>query len=77
MPSSRATTIPKSAPLRDASTIARGIRTHFSGYVIHWCKMAVTEQEYTELQNESREMLRLIVERVTYENDNDFLVARG
>ena len=48
---------------------ARTIRHRFSSYVKHWCQAAVSDAEHTALQNESRDIFQLIMERVQYENE--------
>jgi iron-sulfur cluster repair protein YtfE (RIC family) len=51
---------------------AREIKKRFSNYVRHWCKPEVSEEEFPVLLEESREMFRLIRERVNYENEQMF-----
>ncbi|MCG6935707.1 MAG: hemerythrin domain-containing protein [Proteobacteria bacterium] len=47
---------------------ARQIKKHFSGYIRHWCKPTVADSEHEALLEESREIFRLIRERIEYEN---------
>jgi DUF438 domain-containing protein len=55
---------------------AKEIKKRFSAYVRHWCKPAIDEAEHRALANESREIFRLIRERIAYENEHMFpLVA--
>jgi hypothetical protein len=61
-----------SATARRFHDSARGIKKHFTAYVKHWCKPAISEQQHTELQTESREILKLVMERVKYENEKIF-----
>ena len=51
---------------------AREIKKRFSGYVKHWCKPVYKDSEHDELIRESREIFRLIQERVRYENEQMF-----
>ena len=51
---------------------AREIKHRFSGYVKHWCKVAVSDAEHKALQEESRDIFALIMERVRYENEYMF-----
>jgi len=57
---------------------ARDIKKHFTAYVKHWCKPGISQAEHDRLRNESREILKLVMERINYENDKIFpLVAAG
>lgn len=51
---------------------ARQIKKHFSGYIRHWCKPTVEDSEHEALLQESREIFRLIRERIDYENRQMF-----
>jgi hemerythrin-like domain-containing protein len=51
---------------------AKEIKKRFSSYVSRWCKTAVDEGKHEALVNESREIFRLIRERVDYENEQMF-----
>ena len=51
---------------------AREIKKRFSSYVRRWCKPAVDDAEHEELVQESREIFRLLKERVEYENQHMF-----
>ena len=51
---------------------AREIKHRFSGYVKHWCKSATSNAEHKALQEESRDIFQLIMERVQYENEYMF-----
>jgi len=51
---------------------AREIKHRFSGYLHHWCQSAVNDAEHQALQEESRDIFQLIMERVQYENDYIF-----
>lgn len=51
---------------------ARAIKKRFSSYVRRWCKQAVDDAEHEDLVRESREIFRLIKERVDYENRHMF-----
>ena len=51
---------------------ARVIKKKFSGYVRRWCNPAVTDKEHEALLEESREIFKLIRERIDYENEQMF-----
>ena len=51
---------------------ARIIKKKFSGYVRRWCNPAVTDKEHEALLEESREIFKLIRERIDYENEHMF-----
>ena len=51
---------------------ARVIKKKFSGYVRRWCNPAVTDEEHEALLEESREIFKLIRERIDYENEQMF-----
>ena len=51
---------------------AKVIKKNFSGYVRRWCNKAVTDEEHQALLEESREIFRLIRERINYENEQMF-----
>jgi hypothetical protein len=48
------------------------IRKRFSGYARHWCKPAIDDAEQDVMLEETREILRLIMDRVRYENEHMF-----
>lgn len=67
-----------SATARRFHDSARDIKKRFSGYVKHWCTPALSEQEHVALKKESQEILRLVMERIRYENEKIFpLVESG
>jgi hypothetical protein len=51
---------------------ARDIKKRFSAYVRRWCKPVVNDAEHLELVEESREIFRLLKDRVEYENTHMF-----
>jgi hemerythrin-like domain-containing protein len=51
---------------------AREIKQHFSSYVRRWCQPALSDAEHQVLVEQSREIFRLIRERVDYENKHMF-----
>lgn len=51
---------------------AREIKHRFSMYVKHWCKPARSEADHEVLRDESREIFRMVRERVAYENEQMF-----
>lgn len=51
---------------------ARQIKKHFSGYIRRWCNSSIGESEHEALVAESREIFRMITERVKYENEKMF-----
>ena len=51
---------------------ARVIKKQFSQYIKHWCNPEIPDAEYTTLLKETREVFRLIMERVKYENEYMF-----
>ena len=51
---------------------ARVIKKKFTGYVRRWCNPAVTDKEHEALLEESREIFKLIRERIDYENEHMF-----
>jgi len=51
---------------------ARVIKKKFSGYVRRWCNPAVTDEDREALLEESREIFKLIRERIDYENEQMF-----
>lgn len=51
---------------------ARVIKKKFTGYVRRWCNPAVTDKEHEALLEESREIFKLIRERIDYENEQMF-----
>jgi hemerythrin-like domain-containing protein len=51
---------------------AKEIKKRFSSYVRRWCKPAMNDGEHEALAKESREIFRLIRERVDYENEHMF-----
>lgn len=62
---------------REFHDSAREIRKRFSAYVKHWCKPAVSDAEHEALISESREIFRLISERIEYENAHMFPLISG
>ncbi len=48
---------------------AKEIKHRFSGFVRHWCSMPESNAEHEMLSNESREIIALIRDRVSYENE--------
>lgn len=62
---------------REFHDSAREIRKRFSAYVKHWCKPAVSDREHEALISESREIFRLIRERIEYENSHMFPLISG
>ena len=61
---------------RNFHNSARDIKHRFSEYVRHWCKPAVSDADHEALVVESREIFRLIRERVQYENEHMFPLVR-
>jgi len=51
---------------------AKEIRKYFSGYVRRWCTAPTSDAEHESLMKESREIFRLIRERIEYENEHMF-----
>ena len=51
---------------------AKEIRKCFSHYVKHWCKTKVDDADHDRLVKESKELFRLVKERITYENVHMF-----
>ena len=51
---------------------AKEIRQCFSQYVRHWCRPQVDEADHDTLLKESKELFRLVRERIDYENIHMF-----
>ena len=51
---------------------AKEIRRCFSLYVRHWCKPQVEDTDHDALLTESKELFRLVRERIDYENMHMF-----
>ena len=57
---------------RDFHDSARQIKKRFSSYVRRWCNPSVGDKDHDELVIESREIFRLIIDRVEFENQKMF-----
>ena len=57
---------------RDFHDSARQIKKRFSRYVRRWCNPSVGDKDHDELVIESREIFRLIIDRVEFENQKMF-----
>ncbi len=56
---------------------ARATKKGFSRYVRHWCTPARDDAQHAALAEESREIFRLVMERVKYENEQIFPLIQG
>ena len=57
---------------KDFHDSARLIKKRFSSYVCRWCNPSVGDKVHDELVIESREIFRLIKDRVEFENEKMF-----
>ncbi len=57
---------------RDFHDSARQVKKRFSSYVRRWCNPSVGDKDHDELVIESREIFRLIIDRVEFENQKMF-----
>lgn len=64
--------VPVSKTAKAFHDSAREIKHRFSGYVKHWHKTATNDTDRKALQEESRDIFQLIMERVRYENEYMF-----